>query len=542
MACRCRSCKEERAKVRTELVKCTQYHPRAQRERKFLGSLLQSSENTVHSRFCRLPVELQTKIFEYATVIDFPRPAVDPRVKKNNRFLLLGAVCHLWRAIAWGTPLLWQSLSIYIYQRNPRLIAQLAYEWLERSEPMVELNIRLYTHRSLEEPRGFDEKVGALVEVINPFSYRWGTLNLEIPFPYAERVRAEGSASMLRSLMIHQTDLEPEQPAPTGPLWRKQQNLMVQVIGRQSPGIENLKRVHFSLLLNDAGIGQGLYYAFLSKQLEELVIDGMNYSIFFTEPTLTLELLSRPITRPCLRVLRLERVPANFVLKFLEWAILPNLEFLNIVADLTPTRIYDSFFSHCSTSLKTLQLVVAYNPQNFEHVHDYMLVNTLAATPYVQSLSVNYFYHCQILNFREPQIYGRLLYALTREIDIGHGKRPLLPHLQALVFHSQLRPKFQWECIPMLFYPPQNGPNLSTRRNPKFLPSQRPLRYVGVRIENAEEMFIIDRQTLTQLSDIAKSRRVKFEFSLFIGEPARGVDILKTSAASYGLVWNDNLR
>ena len=467
---------------------------------------------------------------------------MDPRVRKNNRFLLLGAVCHLWRAIAWATPLLWQSLSIYIYQRNPRLIAQLAYEWLERSEPMVELNIRLYTHRRPDEPRGFDEKVGALVEVINSFSYRWGTLSLEIPLPYAERVRAEGNVLMLRSLMIHQTDLEPEKPVEEGPLWRKQQELMVQVIGRQNPGIKNLKRLHFSLLLNDAGIGQALYYAFLAKHLEVLVIDGMNYNIFFTEPNLTLELMSQPITRRCLRVLRLERVPANFVLKFLEWAILPNLEFLNIVADLTPTRIYDSFFSHCSTSLKTLQLGVVYTPQNFQLVHDDMLVNILAATPYLQSLSVNYFYHCLILNFREPAIYERLLYALTREIDVGRGERPLLPHLQVLILHSLVKPKCAWEYIPMLFYPPQDGLNPLTKRNPKFLPSQRPLRYVGVRITQAEAMFTIDRQTLTQLSAIAKTRGVRFEFSLLIGEPARFIDVLKMSAANYGLVWNDYLR
>lgn len=547
MTCRCSSCKDQRARIRTELTKCTLYSDRAQRKRKILESYLQSAENTIHSHFCRLPVEIQTKIFQYAATIDYPAPAIDliRRVKKKNRFLVLGAVCHLWRAIAWGTPLLWQSISIYIYQRNPKLITQLAQEWLERSEPGVELNILLYTHRHPNEPSGFDEKVATLVELINSFSYRWGTLTLEIPLHYAERVCAIYSPRMLKSVKIHQNDLVMEPPAEegAGASWFRQRKLMVQVIGHHRPGMTSVKQLDFSMVLNDAGIAQALYYAFLAANLEDFAISGIHYGqkrLHWLAPDLTLELMSQPITRRCLRALKLERVPTNFVLRFLEWAKFPNLETLTILeADLTSNRTFDSFLSQCSTSLKTFHLGVVYDPDNYRKVHDDMLVNTLVATPYVQNLLLSYSYYCPIFGFPEPAIYDRLLRRLTREVNLMGGERPLLPYLQVLQFQSIGKPKWAWDSIPMLFYPPQYR---FKKWGPKFFPSHRPLRVINILILQAEGPCVIDLETLKQLSDIAMRLGVQFNFALSMGEPAQCFDVLQKSAEAYGLVWNRFLR
>lgn len=547
MACRCSSCKDQRARIRTELTRCTQYSERAQRKRKIFESYLQRTENTVHSIFCRLPVELQTKIFQYATVIDGPAPAIDPtrRVKKKNRFLVLGAVCHLWRTIAWATPLLWQSISIYIYQRNPRVITQLAQEWLERSEPGVELNILLYTHRHPNERRGFDEKVATLVELINEYSYRWGTLSLQIPLHYAERICAIHSPRKLRSVKIHQNDFVMEPPAEegTGAPWFRQREIMGAVIGYHHPGMPSVKQLDFSMVLNDAGIAQALYYAYLATNLEDFAISGIDYGqkrLRWLAPDLTLELMSQPITRRCLRRLKLERVPANFVLRFLEWAKLPNLETLTILeADLTSRQTFDSFLSQCSTSLKFFKLGVVYNPDNCVHVHDDMLVNTLAATPNLQQLLLCYSYYCPIFNFREPVIYDRLLRRLGREVDIKGGERPLLPYLQVLKIECFERPRWAWDSIPMLFYPPQDR---FKKGDFKFLPSHRPIWAVDILILQAVGQFVIDLETLRRLSDIVIQRRVQFNFRLTMGEPAQCFDILKMSAAAHGLVWDRFLR
>lgn len=547
MTCRCSSCKNQRARIRTELARCTQYSERGQRKRKNLESYLQSAENTIHSRFCRLPVEIQTKIFQYATTIDGLGPVVDPtrRVKRQNRFLVLGAVCHLWRSIAWGTPLLWKSISIYIYQRNPKLIMQLAQEWLERSEPGVDLNILLYTHRHPNEPRDFDEKVATLVEIINSFSHRWGTLSLEIPLHYAERVNALYSPRMLKGVKIRQNDFVMEPPAEegAGAPWFRQQKLMVQVIGHHHPGMTSVKRLDFSMVLNDAGIAQALYYAFLAASLEDFTISGIHCGQkrwHWLAPDLTLELMSQPITRRSLRALKLERVPTDFVLRFLEWAKFPNLETLTILeADLTSSRTFDSFLSQCSTSLKALHLGVVYDPDNYLKVHDNMLVNTLASTPYLQHLNLSYSYYCPIFGFPEPVIYDRLLHHLTREVDLKGGERPLLPYLQFLQFQSIGKPKWAWDYIPMLFYPPQYR---FKKWGSKFLPSHRPLRAINILIVQAEGLFVIELETLRRLSDIVMRLGVQFNFTLAMGEPAQCFDILKKSAEAYGLVWDRFLR
>ncbi|KIM41002.1 hypothetical protein M413DRAFT_28099 [Hebeloma cylindrosporum] len=541
MACRCYQCKEKLAKVNGRLRKLahSRYRLSAQGERNYLESLLQSVENSVHSHFCGLPIELQTKIFQYATT----DPQLRSSGRKGNRVLLLGAVCHGWRVIAWGNPLLWKTLRIYIYQRNPRLVAQLAQEWLERSEPLQELDIVLYSLRRSDEPRDYDKKVAELVTVINESSHRWGTLNLEIPLHYAEKVYAISSPRMLTGVRIFENDFERQTPVEEGPLLHRQSILMGHIIGYHVKGMPSVKSLDFSMRFSGAGYAQTIYYAFLAENLEILCISGIQLTQLLWGTTHILEVMSRPITRPCLRVLSLDMVPPDFVLRFMEWAKFPNLTKLTVThADLTSSRTFHSFLSQCSKSLRTFNLGIGFDPVNLQRLHEDMLVNTLEATPCLQNLVLRLSYISLLPSHREPAVYSRLLSRLSREVDLTSGERPFLPQLEVLELGSLVTQKVKWSDIPMLFYPLQDTFNVSKAGNHKFLPCQRPLRLVSIYISHAAAYSPIDLETLKQLSTIAQNRRVQFRFMLHMGQPVKFCDILKASAAMYGLVWDRYLQ
>lgn len=548
MSCRCSQCKNESAKIKTQLTqrKQSRYHRGAPAEFAYFESLLQGVGNKVHSRFCGLPEELQIKIFKYAATSDGPAPAFNRKGRRRNRFLLLGAVCHRWRTIAWQNPTLWRTLRVYIFQRDPRLVAQLVQEWVERTQPLENLDVELYSFGREDEPRGFDKNVAALVTVINGFSHRWRSLFLEIPFHYAEQVAPTPAPPTLSCVKIAQTDFEMEPPAEAGPLWNRQQNLMTQVIGRYLPiGLPSIKVFDFSMLLNDAGLGQGVYFVFKAQNLQVFFLDGIQYNraLRWTHPDLTLELMSKPVTRPSLRMLKLTGIPSGFVTDFLEWAKFPNLHHLTIgQADLTASRTYQSFLSQCPL-LTILHLGVGYNLDNYRHVHDDMLVNALAATPGVRNLYLSFAYFCPMPGFPEPAIYDRLLYRLTREVNIERGERPLLPLLDVLDLHYYDNPNVPWACIPMLFHPPQNRPAPYKRGDPKFLPFNRPLGVVAIHIffSAAAPVPEIELQTLQQLSYIARNRGGYFDFKAFVGNPPQSHDILKASAAAHRLTWHGYL-
>ena len=135
--------------------------------------------NRLHSPIVRrLPPDVTSTIFEFCLpFINFSDYQVLAFIGEDISFpLSLGAICTYWRDIAWSTPSLWSSLVIRVKIRHdPRIIADLAQEWLARSGQLP-LSIRIFALNNNN-----DKRVSALAVIINQYSTRWIDLDFCIP-------------------------------------------------------------------------------------------------------------------------------------------------------------------------------------------------------------------------------------------------------------------------------------------------------------------------------------------------------------------------
>ena len=532
MTCRCRTCTTERVKIVKQIKRGRPADvPK-------LEAKVRRLQNEIHAKFFALPVELQAQIFKYATIKDW---ANFSNVRKQNRFLLLGSVCSSWRAVAWRTPLLWQSLSIYIFQKNPRVIKMLAYEWIKRSAPMVGLEIRLYSHHHPGESQDYDKEIASLVEVVNLCSDRWGTLSLEIPLHYAQRVRCDlPRPPMLTHLKLHRTEFGIEQRPPAEENSDANRALVEPILGYLPNPWSNIRRLDVSLLLNGRDIGQFLHIPSEAPALEELCVDGIRPSRHWKLP-LT---MNRRMRQTRLRTLKLKRLPSDSVHALLALAEFPNLRDLILEEVMfPPTRVFTSFIYHCSTSLRFLNLHVAFRPGNLQPGEADVFVHILKATPFLNSL----FLTCHSIEALDPRM---LLKNLARPTTVDKEGQPFLPYLQTLQLSFTRKPRWSWADVPSIFGAAQDNYSFWKLGDRKFLPSQRPLQFLCMRVYANETMAedVIDPQTLQRLSDIARKRRVQFAFDLNSltvprrQDAPRRIDLLQSSAKAHGWVWDRYLR
>ncbi|KDR85977.1 hypothetical protein GALMADRAFT_261608 [Galerina marginata CBS 339.88] len=130
---------------------------------------LKSKLNHQHkSMIHRLPVEISSLIFEFYVVLA-------ARISDTRGGLVLGAVCHTWRQIAWSSPRLWTRLDIDFGPSIKETHIQLVIEWLGRSGRLpLSISIDLES-----KPDGFPEELlSILFEGINNCSSRCYSLFL----------------------------------------------------------------------------------------------------------------------------------------------------------------------------------------------------------------------------------------------------------------------------------------------------------------------------------------------------------------------------
>ncbi|PPQ80918.1 hypothetical protein CVT25_014336, partial [Psilocybe cyanescens] len=99
------------------------------------------SESSIH----RLPFEVIAHIFEFYVEVTkawFYKPVKGP--------LLLGAICQLWRDIAWTTPSLWVTLTFKLEDDTTERQVQLAIGWLHRSGELP-LSVYFHSYRRMPE-------------------------------------------------------------------------------------------------------------------------------------------------------------------------------------------------------------------------------------------------------------------------------------------------------------------------------------------------------------------------------------------------------
>ncbi|PPQ78556.1 hypothetical protein CVT26_005325 [Gymnopilus dilepis] len=135
-----------------------------------------TAQNSHHDPIIlRLPPELASRIFEFCRP-----PGCTDRV--DVRFaLILISVCQGWRRIALSTPRLWAQVAVDLADGLRAVRPELLKEWLGRSRgvPMT-MTVDGLAYLTKPEPdvgsREYNE-AGALIEVLNSCSDRWGDLS-----------------------------------------------------------------------------------------------------------------------------------------------------------------------------------------------------------------------------------------------------------------------------------------------------------------------------------------------------------------------------
>ena len=137
---------------------------------------IKSRINDAHSPFLRLlPLEIISVIFELCTPSRSLYPINPADYDRDSLPLKLGSVCSRWRKIAWTTPTLWASATLYLTQYNMNSHVSLLDEWLGRSGDLP-LHISLYS-----DPSKCPDAPGVAINVIKKYASRWQFLHLQLP-------------------------------------------------------------------------------------------------------------------------------------------------------------------------------------------------------------------------------------------------------------------------------------------------------------------------------------------------------------------------
>jgi len=155
---------------------------------------LRSRVNHFHDRLHQMPPEVVSSIFLFYVSsvpkkIPGPPPWHSPPSRqKSSGPLILGAVCQKWREIAWSTPQLWSSISLYLSPKSFSSNLRIAQEWLSRSGQLP-LSISLFM-------RNFSISTDDLLPIthlFNKYAGRWQHLEfLSIPHSILSKLKPNG--------------------------------------------------------------------------------------------------------------------------------------------------------------------------------------------------------------------------------------------------------------------------------------------------------------------------------------------------------------
>ncbi|KAJ3516409.1 hypothetical protein NLJ89_g1155 [Agrocybe chaxingu] len=133
--------------------------------------------NTLYSPFIKvLPPEIVSEIFLFCLPVEESDP--EKISKSNSEPLQLGAVCTVWRRIAWSTAALWANVILHItsFVRLPTQVL-LLQEWLSRSGQLP-LSIQLSCSEDMSWVNVSPEEV---MKAIAEYASRWRKLDVRLP-------------------------------------------------------------------------------------------------------------------------------------------------------------------------------------------------------------------------------------------------------------------------------------------------------------------------------------------------------------------------
>ena len=160
----------------------------------------------------RLPIETLAEIF--LLVVEDQEPYRATIIRPNNCLaetpLIFGSICNLWRAVAWGFPRLWTTLSFPI-QSSPNINAFYAVVqgWLQRTGALpLKIHISCYS--------GPTDSLNPLIDLLKEYSNRWHHLELYLAHPFFLKLLLDGS-HVTRTSCLDILEINPLYPLDPSP-------------------------------------------------------------------------------------------------------------------------------------------------------------------------------------------------------------------------------------------------------------------------------------------------------------------------------------
>ncbi|KAF8957760.1 hypothetical protein BDZ97DRAFT_83541 [Flammula alnicola] len=485
-------------------------------KRQSTKSLVNQSHDSIIDR---LPLEIASHIFTLSI------PTIDGHPITYEKSMLcapltLGAVCGKWRQIAWSTPHLWTKIDINLLPGKFPQRGQLAQEWLSRSGHLP-LSLHLYFYDFPNTMKEQSEPVFyPLIELVNQYSHRWCSLDLELPYSLLSRFsRDSHSSTILHSLQLKLSydpwrELGQDNRFSMDNLQASPKKVVLSGVPLNAVKIEWNNVMHLEAELLDID-----EFIELLRRARQMVHFGLGQSIGSQKTATTSESI---IIHPPLQSLSFSGPGLDKLgLTFLGSMSCPGLTSFSYHnggrAKLTDTVI--SFLLRSGCSLRHLSIEAC--PSNAAS-----FVRLLKTTPTLQHLSLQY--------SRLPILYLFLQLLRTPNAIQGNNpdvEDPLLPDFRSFTYTGAF--KFSWEKILAFYYPEtlpassMHSPSTTTPNNS----SRRHLPFLSMRVDDdrLEEIYM-KKDTLLQFMRLRKEG-IKFEFVRVRG----ALDIIKASKAFHGV-------
>ncbi|KDR86016.1 hypothetical protein GALMADRAFT_235207 [Galerina marginata CBS 339.88] len=394
-------------------------------------------KNTSRNINVLLPFEIMARIFWFClpqyTTADFSHEN-RTEMMRTAAPLLFGAVCPRWRDIAWRTPSLWTSITIYLFPKKTSFQNEMINEWLGRAGGLP-LDLSVYCYEQYATPEYF---LILPLSIRLHYAHRLRSLELHLPhrhlaippdfFRYLLSDLTAGTHdghSIIESLLVK----------TSGDRDRAQLNLLSLPSLRKLDlcGPLDLPKIHvqwqnlarLDLSTRRLDVVETLKILKQASKLVECKISFRSYNPGPGSPIPEIPVMLHNLNR-----LEIEQHSDNSK-PFFHNLVLPGLSFLKITNPVFSELTIDTFASFLVGSQCLRELIL----EQLSGLDNDVVINILRVAPSVRVLHLAS--KSRFSSWSWP-IYEGFLQALT-------GPEPLLPHLEVIELEGSCY--FSWASV-----------------------------------------------------------------------------------------------
>jgi hypothetical protein len=412
---------------------------------------LTTTMNSIHDPFIhKLPPEIGSRIFRLSLPTFDNGKCLEEILKpwgdrSSARILRLGAVCRMWRQLAWATPNLWNTLYLFIRSGTRDSLAEslpdLVRDWLERSGSLP-LTISFQHHPrsvSYEDEDTFEAALGLVIEILILHSRRWRILNLATT---ADMFRRFSGSILPNQLIGLGLQLIPKSFSHQPPDFMIESeftptHLMLGPFPLTSVNVRWDNISHLTLC------------TFNDPESVDVLRRALNleyYNISMYQLRRVTSTFSMPVVHPRLRSITL----TGDIEDFLEAIALPSLEewTQSIEGENLPVAAMVSLFKRSGCHLKVLDLA--------DFPDDSRALNILLqAMPSLERIELTFDWRVSNISTIMDDVLARIFHPAPDSSNISVEEpthQSFLPRLQYMCCKSpELVDPFSWERIPQLY-------------------------------------------------------------------------------------------